>query len=143
MSDREGFGDLLKVTAILRDRALESYRRDLAEETRLKEELEQIHALRRAAHGSEETIDARRLIGADTLWQGWLTRRQAEINRNMAMARAKQAHSVAAARTAFARDKAANSVARSAENAARQRRDAREEAEIEHLARLRRLRSEE
>ncbi|MCR8549513.1 hypothetical protein M4578_16910 [Salipiger sp. P9] len=132
----DDIGALLRVTALLRERALESYRRDLMEELRLQDEQRRIDAMRHGAFADRESLDARRLIGADTLWQGWLARRRGEINRDIALSRARQAHSIAHARRAFARDEAAREVAQREALARRQARLAEEEARLEDLSRL-------
>ena len=60
---------LLRVTTLLRERALEQYRRDLDEEARLQAEKDRIDALRMQVFTAEQDLSARRLTGADTLWQ--------------------------------------------------------------------------
>lgn len=139
---KDDLEDLLKVTRILRERALEAYRKDLSEEAQLKTERDQIDAMRDAARQGFAEIDARQMLGADMQWQGWLVRRRSEINHGMAMARAKQAHSGAAARLAFSRDEAAKDVAKKAEDKARAARVSAEESSLERLAALMRVRSE-
>lgn len=128
--------DLLRVTALLRERALESYRRDLSEEMRHQGELDRIDGLRQQAFDDRESVDPRRLLGADTLWQGWLSKRRGEINRAIALSRAKQAHSMASARLAFSRDEAAKDVSNQEKLKRRTERMAREETQLEELSRM-------
>lgn len=128
--------ELLRVTLLLRERALERYRLDLAEEMRLQAEQGRIDGLRQAAFAAADSLDARRFLGADTLWQGWLAQRRGEINRGIAMARARQAHSIAAARLAFARDEAAKEVARREAAERRSARLAEEDIRLDALSRL-------
>ncbi|MBR9837572.1 MAG: hypothetical protein GYB50_06780 [Rhodobacteraceae bacterium] len=127
---------LLRVTALLRERALESYRRDRAEEASLQAEQGRIDSLRQEAFADSGSLDPRRMIGADTLWQGWLATRRGEINQGIAMARAKQAHSLLSARQAFSRDEAAREVARREEAARLRARLTAEELRLEALSRL-------
>jgi len=74
---------LLRVTTLLRERALEQYRRDLDEEARLQAEKDRIDALRMQVFTAEQDLSARRLTGADTLWQGWLAGRRGQLNQEM------------------------------------------------------------
>lgn len=127
---------LMKVTALLRERALEQYRRDLAEEVRLQAEKDRIDALRMQVFSADQALDARRLTGADTLWQGWLAGRRGQLNQEIAMARARQAHSINAARAAFSRDEAAKDMAHREAVARGRARLAAEEVSLEALSRL-------
>ncbi|WP_245823150.1 hypothetical protein [Antarctobacter heliothermus] len=116
------------MTELLLERDLEKHRRNLAESNRLAGELAQIDSLRQAAQSDTGAINARQILGADTLWQGWLATRRAEILRHSAMARAQEADSFARARTAFSRVEAANNLARE-EVEARQKRRLKAEAD--------------
>lgn len=98
--------ELRHITSLLRARALEDVRRERLEEDRLRAEQGEIDRMREAARSAAQALSLQRLIGADTLWQGWLTSRRIEINRQMAMVRARQAHHLAVARLAFSRDEA-------------------------------------
>ncbi|SNS11030.1 hypothetical protein SAMN04488078_1004126 [Antarctobacter heliothermus] len=122
------YDDLTEVTELLLERDLEKHRRNLAESNRLAGELAQIDSLRQAAQSDTGAINARQILGADTLWQGWLATRRAEILRHSAMARAQEADSFARARTAFSRVEAANNLARE-EVEARQKRRLKAEAD--------------
>ncbi|MCD1617303.1 hypothetical protein K7H20_04490 [Salipiger manganoxidans] len=99
----------------------------------------EIDRMREAARSAAQAVSLQRLIGADTLWQGWLTSRRMEINRQMAMVRARQAHHLAVARLAFSRDEAVASL-QSRERQARQSDAERQQAQkLEALLFLRRL----
>lgn len=128
--------ELLRVTALLRERALETYRRDLNEERLHQGELDRIDGLRKQAFDERESVDTRRMLGMDTLWQGWLSKRRGEINRAIALSRAKQAHSIASARLAFSRDAAANEVAGKERQARKVAKFAHEEMRLEELSRM-------
>ncbi|WP_417718783.1 hypothetical protein [Salipiger sp.] len=134
---------LLTVTELLKDRALESYRKLLAEEAQLKAERDQIDAMREAARSEAANFGAGRMVGADVLWQGWLSRKRSELNQAIIMARVKQAHGVTAAQYAFARDKAARDVAESTQRETKRRRMAEEEDRLEDLGRLMRFQAED
>ncbi|SDI78249.1 hypothetical protein [Salipiger marinus] len=132
-------GELRHITSLLRARALEDVRRERLEEDRLRAEQGEIDRMREAARSAAQAVSLQRLIGADTLWQGWLTSRRMEINRQMAMVRARQAHHLAVARLAFSRDEAVASL-QSRERQARQSDAERQQAQkLEALLFLRRL----
>lgn len=105
-----GINDLVQVTDTLCEQALEAHRRNLAKSQSIAQEIEEIDSLRVAAQHDGEGLQARRLVGADTLWQGWLMRRRADLMRDAAMARAYEGESLAKARTAFARAEASKSI---------------------------------
>ncbi|ASP19773.1 hypothetical protein ANTHELSMS3_01057 [Antarctobacter heliothermus] len=116
------YDDLTEATELLLERDLEKHRRNLAESSRLAGELAQIDGLRQAAQSDTGAINARQILGADTLWQGWLATRRAEILRHSAMARAQEADSLARAKTAFSRVEAARKLARQEAEAQQKRR---------------------
>ncbi|SDX89320.1 hypothetical protein [Citreimonas salinaria] len=115
--------DLHPVTGALRDRALESHRRNLAESRRIAAEVAEIDALRRAAQSDWAGLGAHRMLGADRLWNGWLLNRRASLLQQAAMARAREHDSQAAARTALARHDALEDLARQQADERRQTRD--------------------
>lgn len=105
-----GIDDLVQVTDSLREQALEAHRRNVAKSQNIAQEIKEIDALRVAAQQDGDGLEARRLVGADTLWQGWLMRRRADLMRDAAMARAHESESLGKARTAFARAEASKSI---------------------------------
>lgn len=129
--------ELLRIAALLRDRALARYRGDLDAEAALRDERAQIDALRDVARQGDLQAGARQAIGQSELWQGWLARRRTEVQVAMAQARARQGYSGAAARAEFARDEAARALAEHDRNARRARRIFGEEQALEELVRLR------
>ncbi|WP_323767734.1 hypothetical protein [Antarctobacter sp.] len=131
------YDDLTEATELLLERDLEAHRRNLAESSRLAVELAQIDGLRQAAQSDHGSINARQLLGADTLWQGWLATRRAEILRHSAMARAQEADSQARARTAFSRVEAARNLAREEVESRRKRQFKAEADAIDALGILR------
>ncbi|MBY6159464.1 aldehyde dehydrogenase family protein [Mameliella alba] len=135
------FEDLTTATGVLLERELEAHRRNLSESAQIAGELAQIDAMRQAAQADQGAINARQILGADTLWQGWLVSKRAEILRRSAMARAREADSLARARTAFSRAEAAKSLAQADKDAARKRRLQSEAETIEMLGVLREGRS--
>ena len=128
--------DLGQLTRLLQDRAFEQHRRDRDEERRLLDELARIDALRQAAFAETESLADRRLIGADTLWQGWLSRRRGELNRDLARCRVQQEHSLARARLALARAEAPKRVHEQEAAILRHKRLHQEEIRLDALWRL-------
>ncbi|MBY6003917.1 hypothetical protein KUV62_08365 [Salipiger bermudensis] len=128
--------ELRQVTALLRDRAFERHRRECDTEQSLVSELARIDALREAAFAAESSLATRRLIGADTVWQGWLAQRRGELNQALAQSRARQAHSLSRARLALARDDAALQLARRDAATARRKTLHDEDHRLEALWRL-------
>lgn len=116
------YDDLTQATELMLERDIEAHRRNLAESSRLAGELAQIDGMRQAAQSDPGAISARQILGADTLWQGWLATRRAEILRHSALARAHEADSLARAKTAFSRAEAARRLAREEVDECRKRR---------------------
>ncbi|MGR3495192.1 hypothetical protein [Citreimonas sp.] len=129
----EKLDELQPVTEAMRDRALESHRRNLAESRRIAHEVSEIDALRRAAQQDWAGLGAHRMLGADRLWNGWLLNRRATLLQQAAMARAREHDSQAAARKALARHDALEDLAR---QRAKDRRQTRDRAETERLQAL-------
>ncbi|MFY0620357.1 MAG: hypothetical protein JXQ89_01540 [Pelagimonas sp.] len=101
------YDELITVTEMLRERALEKHRVNLAASHALAQELGEIDHMREEAQKDIMDISARRMVGADTAWQGWLLQRRAEVLQRTAMARAKEAQSLTDARKAYSRAEAA------------------------------------
>jgi hypothetical protein len=132
------YDDLAQVTRIHLEMTLEKHRRSRAESDRLDAERGQIDALRHAAQQDGGAVTARQILGADTLWQGWLARRRAEIQRQSALARALEEETRQQARLAFSRNAAAQRLIEE-DRVARQRRIDQAEADgIDALGQLRR-----
>lgn len=132
-----GYEDLENVTGLFLERELERHRRNLAESARIAAELAQIDGLREAAQADSGAIEARHMLGADSLWQGWLVRKRAEVLRHAALARAQEADSLTRARDAFARAEAAKSLVEKDKSDAMRRRRAAEADRIDALGVLR------
>ncbi|WP_425097725.1 hypothetical protein [Tropicibacter sp. S64] len=137
------FDDLIAVSDILQERALDKHRMNLAESRRLAAELDQIDALRQAVQEDGASVGARQLSGADSLWQTWLVTRRAFILQEMAMARAKEADSLSQARLAQARFDAAQSLDREDRKRSREKRLLAQAETIEALGRLRHAQSDD
>lgn len=110
--------DLVTVSDILHERAMEQYRDRTAEAQRVQAELDEMDRLRAAMQADTQSLGARRLAGVDTMWQGWLARRRTMLQQEMAISRARQMESFARAQTSNARLDAAEDLMRQ-EQAAR------------------------
>ncbi len=97
------FEDLQKITAILEEQALARHRTILERETGLRQELAEIETLRHQSLRQDDHAHARRMLGADGLWQGWLAERRMRLNQDLAMLQVRKAESLNTAQTAFAR----------------------------------------
>lgn len=100
------YSELAAVTKILLERELDAHRQSLDHSRRIAGELAQMDAMREAAQADAGAITARQMLGADTLWQGWMVRKRAEILRRAALARAHEQETLARARLAFSRSQA-------------------------------------
>ncbi len=129
----DDLADLIKLTALLRERALDAHRRNLAEAKQFEDELARIDDLRRTVQADTESLGTRRMSGSDTLWQGWLSGRRADILQHSALARARLNDSFDRARAAHARLGAAQAIATDAEKARRTKRIARQEEDLAQL----------
>lgn len=132
-----GINDLVEVTDTLCEQALEAHRRNLAESRRIAQEIEQIDSLRHATRQDDRSLEARRVVGADALWEGWLMRRRADLQREAAMARAYEGESLSKARTAFARAEASKSIQEDQRLKAKQKALLRDADRLDELGTLR------
>lgn len=133
-----GIDDLVQVTDTLCEQALEAHRRNVAKSQSIAQEVAEIDSLRVAAQQDEQGLEARRLVGADTLWQGWIMRRRADLLREAAMARALEGESLAKARTAFARVEASKSIQEDERKKAKHKALLRDAERLDELGTLRR-----
>ena len=103
--------DIVTVTDLLHARALDQYRERSAETQRVQDELDELDRLRAAVQADTESLGARRLAGADTMWQGWIAQRRTRLQQEMAIARARQLESLGRMKGTFAQLDAARSIA--------------------------------
>ncbi|KMK65550.1 hypothetical protein [Puniceibacterium sp. IMCC21224] len=118
------FDDMTVITALMQDRALASYRRTLEEEVSLRQELGEIEQLRIAALHRDSQDIARRVTGADGLWQGWIARRRTGLNQELAMLQIRKSAQRTLAQTAFARNQVAEELAKGDNTQKNRRREA-------------------
>ncbi|MGY9045953.1 MAG: hypothetical protein ACKVKF_02500, partial [Rhodobacterales bacterium] len=103
----------------------------LAQETTLRRELEEIENLRYQTLRQEEGAHARRMLGADSLWQGWLAQRRMHLNQELAVLQVRKADSLEDAQTAFARHQVTSDLAAEARFGQRKRRIEQTERRLE------------
>lgn len=131
------YDELAEATRLLLEQELDAHRRNLEQSRRIDGELAQLDAMRKAAQSDPGTITSRQILGADTLWQGWLARKRQEMLRLAARARAQELMTLDRARLAFSRTEAAETICRDARNEAIRKARAREADAMEALGQLR------
>ncbi len=125
------FDELERITALLEEQALDRHRAILSRETGLRRELEEIEKLRFRALRLDDQSHTRRMLGADSLWQGWLAERRMRLNQDLAMLQVRKAESHSAADTAFARHQVTAELARDHAEVRRRKRIALTERRLE------------
>jgi hypothetical protein len=117
----EKLAQLAQVTEALYLREYEKIRPILAREAELRRDLTRLNGLAEEARRQEADAFAMRTVGADLLWQGWVTRTRRQLNIELATVMARKIEAMRRVRKAFGRRQA---VAATAGTAADQRRDA-------------------
>lgn len=79
----------------------------IAQEVKLRDALRCLEDMRQISTGSALDDHAMRALGADLLWQGWLTRQRSEINTQLANLLVQKAALMDALRLAFGRSQVA------------------------------------
>ncbi|SNR37131.1 hypothetical protein [Puniceibacterium sediminis] len=125
------FDDIREITAIMEERALAKHRDVLAQEAAVNREIVEIEKLRYQTLRQDDGAQARRMLGADGLWQGWLAQRRMHLNQDLAMLRVRKADSLHAAQTAFARHQVTTNLASDARAEQHQRRISQSERRLE------------
>jgi hypothetical protein len=131
------YDELAEATRLLLEQELDAHRRNLEQSRRIDGELAQLDAMRKAAQSDPGAITARQILGADTLWQGWLARKRQEMLRQAARARAQELMTLDRARLAFSRTEAADTIRREAKMEAIRKSRTREADAMEALGQLR------
>lgn len=126
--------DLVAVTDMLHQRALDDFKRNSRNVEAIDAELSEIQELRTAAQADQTSLEARRLLGSDTVWQGWLAGRTTELQQKKAMARALQLDSLIRAQKTFARTDAASALVQADRKEARSLRQKNEADRLDWLS---------
>ena len=130
------YDEMAAVTRILLERELDIHRQNLNRSRQIEGELVQIDTMRAAAQSDTDGISARKILGADTLWQGWLLNKRADVQRRMAGSRALELISRDKARLAFSRLQAVEHLIDEDTKANLRKRDLAEAETVEALGRL-------
>lgn len=129
--------DLVELTDLLHLRALDVYRQRTASVTRTQGSLDEISVLRTAAQADTQSVDARRMVGSDAMWQGWLAIRTTALQQEMAINRALQIEGLSHAQSTFAKLDAARGLQKAQRAALDKRRAGREAETLDWLSMLR------
>ncbi len=92
---------LLVVSRAKYDHQRQAFAKILAEESRLRQEIARLDDLNKSAVQRETDITEMRAIGADLLWQGWLSRSKTTLNMELARVLATKTHEQEIVRQAF------------------------------------------
>ncbi|MBS0123653.1 hypothetical protein [Thetidibacter halocola] len=128
---------VVTVSDLLNERAMEQFRDRTAETQRVQAELDELDRLRATMQADTQSLGARRLAGADTMWQGWMARRRMTLQQEMAIARARQMESFSRAQTSHARLGAASDLLRQQQEARREARARKEADTLDWLSAMR------
>lgn len=99
-SDSES-NQLLIVSTLKYDQQRQTFAKVVAEENRLRDELARINALDHSGRAQTAGLSEMKVIGADLMWQGWLTRSKTELNMQLACVLAIKAQEQTKVRQAF------------------------------------------
>lgn len=112
---------MTQVTDALYLREFEKIRHILDREAALRRDLARLDARAAEARRQQDDAPAMRSVGADLLWQGWVTRTRRQLNMELAQVMARKIEAMKRARRAFGRQQALKAMA---EAEAARRRDA-------------------
>ncbi|MFW2589559.1 hypothetical protein [Sagittula sp. SSi028] len=132
------YSEMASITRVLLERELDIHRQNLNQSRQIEGELAQIDVMRTAAQSDGGAISARQILGADTLWQGWLLNKRADVLRRAAGARALELVSRDKASFAFSRLQAVEQLIEQDTKENLRKRELAEAETIEALGRLKR-----
>lgn len=101
MTEISQLRQLIVITQAQYDHQRQIFAKVLNEETRMREELQRLSDLDKAAGRTQDQIRGMRAIGADLLWRGWLSRSRTELNMQLARVLAIKEHEQEKVRQAF------------------------------------------
>ncbi|MFU8776467.1 MAG: hypothetical protein ACNA7M_02185 [Roseovarius sp.] len=115
----------------------------LAEEARLRSDLNQIADMRRAAREMPDGhLSEYRAAGADLLWQGWIGQSKARIHAELARVLGRKGQVSRELRRSFGKYHAAAQIAAEQARRTAQRREAIRFGQLDSIAQLQRMRSD-
>lgn len=115
--------ELLMISSTRYDHQRQVFAKIVEQEKHLRQEIARLDTLGQSMHEDEETLSGMRVIGADLLWQGWLSRSKSELNMQLARILAIKAHEQEKVRQAFGKVVALQELIK-AEGKKRQRKNA-------------------
>lgn len=115
--------DVSKVLDAIYQSRVSGLQRLIIEEAKLRDSLRRLDDMRETGTAAAMQDQAMRALGADLLWQGWMTRQRTEINMQLANLLVQKAAMVDALRLAFGRSQVAVSLVSNARLEAKIERD--------------------
>ncbi|MFB9148539.1 hypothetical protein [Roseovarius ramblicola] len=138
----DGHAALCALTDALHQREAARLRALRDEEVRLRAALDRLDAQARDARAlPQEALRGLREIGADIVWQGWLTRQRAALRDALARVLARREQALPAQRRAFGKAEAARALGAQARTVARDRAARRRAALLTELGAVARMRT--
>jgi hypothetical protein len=101
MSHQADLEQLLIVSKAQYDHQRQVFAKVVAEESQLRKELLRLKGLDQVADEDPVSVSSMRVIGADLLWHGWLSRSKSALNMQLARVLAIKAHEQDKVRKAF------------------------------------------
>ncbi len=101
MNSAEDLETLLAITQIKYDQQQQSFQKLVSEENRLRKELARLDDAARQTQSEPIGILEMRAIGADIIWQSWVTRKKADLNIKLAQVLSVKLHHQAQIKTAY------------------------------------------
>ncbi len=84
MNRAEDLNELLRITQIAYDRQQDSFQKFVVEENRLRRDLDLLDQSSLRARAGSENNGGMRAIGADIIWQGWVSQSRTQLNQKLA-----------------------------------------------------------
>ncbi len=101
MNKVDDLGMLLVITQAKYDQQQQSFQKLVSEENRLRAELIRLDVTARQAQSEPIGKQEMRAIGADIIWQGWVTRTKTQLNLKLAQVLALKLHHLAQVKNAY------------------------------------------
>lgn len=101
MTDRAQLKELLQVSDVQYNHQRQALEKITQEESKLRQELMRLSAMNETPEAEDDPRASMRTVGADLLWQGWLSRAKTEVNMHLARVLAAKAHEQTKVRRAF------------------------------------------
>lgn len=106
----ESFADLAAITDAVYRGKMSSLQRLIAEESKLRQDLGKIDEIARANQGDWADTFQMQTLGADLLWDAWVTRQKIQLNSQLANVLVRKAGVVQDMQRAFGRARVADEI---------------------------------